>query len=94
MVSGGELKIELSSNSEADGIDINISDTGCGISPEDLLKIFDPYYTTKSSGTGLGLAIAHNIIEAIGGQIKVSSSQGNGTVFTIRIANNGVTLDK
>jgi two-component system sensor histidine kinase HydH len=92
MVSGDELKIELSSNSEADGIDIKISDTGCGISPEDLTKIFDPYYTTKSSGTGLGLAIAHNIIEAIGGQIKVSSSQDKGTVFTIQIPNDGVTL--
>jgi two-component system sensor histidine kinase HydH len=92
MVSGDELKIELSSNSEADGIDIKISDTGCGISPKDLTKIFDPYYTTKSSGTGLGLAITHNIIEAIGGQIKVSSTQDKGTVFTIQIPNNGVTL--
>jgi two-component system sensor histidine kinase HydH len=92
MVSGDKLKIELSSNSEADGIDIKISDTGCGISPKDLTKIFDPYYTTKSSGTGLGLAITHNIIEAIGGQIKVSSTQDKGTVFTIQIPNNGVTL--
>jgi signal transduction histidine kinase len=85
MVSGGELKIELSSNSEADGIDINISDTGCGISPQDLLKIFDPYYTKKSSGTGLGLAIAHNIIETIGGQILVESHPGQGTTFKITI---------
>jgi len=87
MVSGGELKIELSSNSEVDGIDINISDTGCGISPEDLLKIFDPYYTTKSSGTGLGLAIAHNIIETIGGEILVESRPGQGTTFRITIPN-------
>jgi len=87
MDSGGELKIELSSNSEADGIDINISDTGCGISPEDLLKIFDPYYTTKSSGTGLGLAIAHNIIETIGGQIVVESHPDQGTTFRIIIPN-------
>jgi two-component system sensor histidine kinase HydH len=85
MVSGDELKIELSSNSEADGIDIKISDTGCGISPEDLTKIFDPYYTTKSSGTGLGLAIAHNIIEAIGGQILAVSQPGQGTTFRIII---------
>ena len=87
MVSGGELKIELSPNSEADGIDINISDTGCGISPQDLLKIFDPYYTKKSSGTGLGLAIAHNIIETIGGQIKVKSQPDQGTTFKITIPN-------
>jgi len=83
MTGGDELKIELLSDPEADGIDIKISDTGCGISAEDLPKIFDPYYTTKSSGTGLGLAIAHNIIEAIGGQILVKSQPGQGTVFRI-----------
>jgi two-component system sensor histidine kinase HydH len=83
MADGGELKIELSSESEANGIDITIADTGCGISAEDLSKIFDPYYTTKSSGTGLGLAIAHNIIEAIGGQILVESQPGRGTIFKI-----------
>ncbi len=87
MDNGGELKVELSSNSETDGIDIKISDTGCGINPEDLTKIFDPYYTTKSSGTGLGLAIAHNIIEAIGGQIMVESHPGQGTVFKITMPN-------
>ena len=85
MVSGDELKIELSSDSEAGGTEIRIEDTGCGISPEDLSKIFDPYYTTKSSGTGLGLAIAHNIIEAIGGQILVVSRPGQGTIFKIII---------
>jgi len=85
MDNGGELKVELSSNSETSGIDIKISDTGCGISPEDLLKIFDPYYTTKSSGTGLGLAIAHNIIEAIGGQIMVESHPDRGTTFRVTI---------
>jgi two-component system sensor histidine kinase HydH len=87
MVSGGELKVELSSDSEAGGIDIKIADTGCGISAEDLPKIFDPYYTTKSSGTGLGLAIAHNIIEAIGGQIQVESQPAQGTTFRITIPN-------
>jgi two-component system sensor histidine kinase HydH len=85
MAAGGELKIELSSESEANGVDITIADTGCGISAEDLSKIFDPYYTTKSSGTGLGLAIAHNIIEAIGGQILVESQPGQGTIFKITL---------
>ena len=87
MADGGELKIELSANSQADGIDIKISDTGCGINAGDLTKIFDPYYTTKSSGTGLGLAIAHNIIEAIGGQIVVESQPDQGTTFKITIPN-------
>ena len=85
MTDGGELKIELSSESEANGIDITIADTGCGISAEDLSKIFDPYYTTKPSGTGLGLAIAHNIIEAIGGQILVESQPGQGTILKITL---------
>ena len=89
MDGGGELNIGLAPNAEAGGFEIQISDTGCGISSEDLSKIFDPYYTTKSSGTGLGLAITHNIMEAIGGQIKVSSLPEKGTVFTIQIPNDG-----
>jgi two-component system sensor histidine kinase HydH len=89
MDGGGELNIGLAPNAEAGGFEIQISDTGCGISSENLSKIFDPYYTTKSSGTGLGLAITHNIMEAIGGQIKVSSLPGKGTVFTIQIPNDG-----
>ena len=87
MADGGQLIVAISSNAEADGIDIKIADTGCGIGPEDLSKIFDPYYTTKSSGTGLGLAIAHNIIEAVGGQILVESHPGQGTIFRIIIPN-------
>jgi two-component system sensor histidine kinase HydH len=50
-----------------------------------LSRIFDPYFTTKSTGTGLGLAIAHNIMEAMGGKINISSRPGKGTTFTLRI---------
>jgi two-component system sensor histidine kinase HydH len=94
MDKGGELRIELGTTKENQIIEIIISDTGCGINSQDLSKIFDPYYTTKSSGTGLGLAITHNIVEAIGGKIEVSSVQGKGTVFKIIIPNPGVTTDK
>jgi two-component system sensor histidine kinase HydH len=87
MGDGGEIKIEIASSQKAGGIEIQISDTGCGISQEDLSKIFDPYYTTKSSGTGLGLAITHNIMEAIGGEILVESRPGQGTTFRITIPN-------
>jgi two-component system sensor histidine kinase HydH len=52
---------------------------------EDLNKIFDPYFTTKSSGTGLGLAIVHKIIEAHQASIRAKSIPGKGTVFTIDI---------
>jgi signal transduction histidine kinase len=62
-----------------------VSDTGCGIPGEHLSRIFDPYFTTKSTGTGLGLAIAHNIMEAMGGKINISSRPGKGTTFCITI---------
>jgi two-component system sensor histidine kinase HydH len=85
MEAGGELNIDLSSNGETNEIEISVSDTGCGIQKKDLSKIFDPYFTTKSSGTGLGLAIAHNIIEAMNGKITVDSNPVKGTTFTIKI---------
>jgi two-component system sensor histidine kinase HydH len=83
MEGGGELKVALSSDSEDSEIYIRISDTGRGITPEHLSKIFDPYFTTKSTGTGLGLAIAHNIAKALGGKITVESHTEVGTTFTV-----------
>ena len=85
MKAGGALRIEISGNIENKGVEIQVSDTGKGIPPEDLSRIFDPYFTTKSSGTGLGLAIAHNIVEAMGGAIKVVSEAGKGTRFTLKL---------
>ena len=70
-----------------DGIEIRVSDTGTGISENDLAHIFDPYFTTKASGTGLGLAIVHNIVEAHGGEIKVKSRLGQGTTAIILLPN-------
>jgi two-component system sensor histidine kinase HydH len=87
MESGGELKVALSSDGENSEIFIRISDSGCGINPEHLSKIFDPYFTTKSTGTGLGLAIAHNIVEALGGKITVESDKEVGTTFTVALPN-------
>ncbi len=65
------------------------TDQGCGISDSDLKKIFDPYFTTKSSGTGLGLASAHSIVNRHGGHIGVSSVSGTGTTFTIHFPSTG-----
>lgn len=84
MDTGGRLTIK-NSITEGSLIKIDIKDTGSGIKTEDLNKIFDPYFTTKTKGTGLGLAIVHKIIEAHKGQVKVRSVSGQGTVFTIVI---------
>jgi two-component system sensor histidine kinase HydH len=86
MAPGGELDVKMTQKDD-NRIEIKVSDTGCGIAGEDLSRIFDPYFTTKSSGTGLGLAIAHNIMEAMGGQIGVESRPGQGTTFSLTIPN-------
>lgn len=67
-------------------IEVKISDTGCGISNEDLSKIFDPFFSTKGQkGTGLGLAVIWGIIDNHNGTITVDSEVGKGTTFTIRL---------
>ena len=64
-------------------------DTGCGISPEDRKKIFDPYFTTKSGGKGLGLASAHSVVVRHGGHISVQSEVGKGTTFEVLLPASG-----
>ncbi|MBI4169545.1 MAG: response regulator [Acidobacteria bacterium] len=81
----GTLKLSTSS---ADGnIRIAVQDEGPGIQPGNLKKVFDPFFTTKpvGRGTGLGLSICHGIIKEVGGTISVSSSVGQGTVFTVEL---------
>jgi len=66
-------------------VEVEIGDTGCGIAPEHLDKLFDPFFTTKEvgKGTGLGLSVSQGIIERHGGTIRVQSTVGQGSVFTI-----------
>jgi len=64
-------------------IEITVSDTGEGISPENMEKLFQPLFTTKTKGIGLGLVVCKNLIEANGGKIEVESCSGEGTGFTI-----------
>ena len=68
-------------------VDVRVADTGHGISPEQISKIFDPYFTTKQgkSGTGLGLYITKKVVEDHSGSIKVDSTLGTGTTITIRL---------
>ena len=65
------------------GIIVAIKDTGCGIDPAALVRIFNPFYTTKSNRKGLGLSIAHRIIEQHYGNIYVESKPGTGSTFLV-----------
>ena len=83
MEDGGTLSVDLHPDQDGKQIKIAVSDSGIGISKEDLVHVFDPYFTTKQSGTGLGLAIVHKIIESHKGEVRVDSEPGKGTVVTI-----------
>ncbi len=83
MLDGGELFIRVSEDTDNDKAVIEISDTGIGISQENLDRLFEPYFTTKPDGTGLGLAITNKIAEAHGGEMKVNSEEGQGATFSI-----------
>jgi len=87
MPDGGE--IILQTRREGDSVCLDVIDTGKGIEPDDLQKLFRPFHTTKPGGTGLGLATTRKIVRAHGGEIEVHSEPGHGTKFTIRLpANN------
>jgi len=68
-------------------VEISVTDTGCGITPEDLNRLFDPFFTTKEMGrgTGLGLSVSYGIVERHDGTIRVQSTVGLGSTFTIRL---------
>lgn len=84
MPRGGTLTIETAS---ADGgAHFIVSDTGVGIPPEHLEKIFQPLFTTKAKGIGLGLAVSRNLVEANDGRISVESVPGRGSRFVVRFA--------
>ena len=76
--------IHILANRDNDGIVINVSDEGTGISKKNILMIFSPFFTTKGTkGTGLGLSITHSIITEAGGKIEVESEPNKGTTFSI-----------
>lgn len=83
MPEGGTLTI--SSRTEGDFLQLSVSDTGVGISPEHLNRIFDPFFSMKEEGTGLGLSISHRMVKNHGGDIFVTSEEGMGTTVTISL---------
>jgi two-component system sensor histidine kinase HydH len=83
MAQGGTLSVSLSMDEGSPWVKIMVSDTGSGISKEDLEHVFDPYFTTKQTGTGLGLAIVHKIVEAHGGEVRAESEIGRGTTVFV-----------
>lgn len=92
MPNGGHLTIRLAHDAANEMVDLIVRDTGCGMAPDTLRRIFDPYFTTKQGpdetgkgGSGLGLAACREIIEAHHGRIRVESAVGKGTMFTIKL---------
>jgi signal transduction histidine kinase len=87
MTAGGRLEVSahVLGPDERGALELVIADTGQGIAPEHLAKIFDPFFSTKEGGTGLGLALTQQIIVEHGGSIAVSSEVGRGTRFVIRL---------
>lgn len=82
----GEGTISISVEpSGSDWVSIKITDTGSGLTPEEIERIFSPEYTTKEKGLGLGLPIAHEIVRGHGGRILVQSKPGSGTTFDVRL---------
>jgi signal transduction histidine kinase len=83
MPEGGTLTI--SARLENRMVSMGISDTGAGIAPDNMDKLFEPLFTTKPKGIGLGLAVCKNLVEANGGSIDAESETGKGTTFTVML---------
>jgi signal transduction histidine kinase len=92
MPQGGRVVLKIQPDVEQEMVELTVRDNGCGIAPEHLRRIFDSYFTTKSGpdasgkgGTGLGLAMCREIIESHQGRIRVESTVGKGTAFTLKL---------
>jgi signal transduction histidine kinase len=83
MPQGGVITIQALA--EPDAVAIMVIDTGTGMSPEVLARVFEPFFTTRSGGSGLGLPLLRKIVESHGGSVQVESEPGRGTKFTVRL---------
>ncbi len=89
---GGRLTVRVAASDEPGYVALSVQDTGCGIPPEHLDKIFDPFFTTRprtscsadrDGGSGLGLSVARDLARQAGGEIRVQSTPGAGSTFTV-----------
>ena len=92
MPTGGRLILRLAHDSASGFVDLTVRDTGCGMTPEVMRRIFEPHFSTKSGpdetgkgGSGLGLSCCREIVESHRGRIRVESAPGRGTAMTIRL---------
>lgn len=83
MPEGGELMVDLAPSGDEEQVSVTVRDQGCGIKPEQMEKLFTPFFTTKARGTGLGLAVSYGIVRDHGGEIRVESSPGSGATFYV-----------
>jgi signal transduction histidine kinase len=83
MKAGGLLRIRTDMDDRF--VSVSFADTGGGITPENMSKIFEPYFTTKASGSGLGLLIVRRIVREHGGEIDLASDEGRGLTLTVRL---------
>jgi two-component system, cell cycle sensor histidine kinase and response regulator CckA len=81
MPAGGTTAVRLRRSSAKDSIAIEVIDAGQGVAPENISKIFEPFFSTKSMGNGLGLAVVEQLVHLHGGTVRVSSRLGDGTTF-------------
>jgi len=82
---GGEIRVRVGTGNHGRAL-IEVSDTGCGIAPQDIDRLFLPFFTTRpGEGSGLGLALVHELVDELGGRIDVESEVGAGSTFSIRL---------
>lgn len=88
MPEGGRIQVQIKKPGQADRqefVQIEVTDTGIGMTDSELQKIFEPFYSTKAAGTGLGLSVAHKIITQHGGRIEAESRKNQGSTFRISL---------
>ena len=85
MTSGGTLTVASHPSPDGRSVHVAVTDTGVGIPPDRMAKIFDPFFSTKEKGTGLGLSVVYGIVSGLGGDIRVDSRTGEGSRFDVML---------